>query len=164
MNPAGDLTITAHGDREIVMTRSFAAPRQLVFDAFTKPELLKRWLGVWNGWELAECDVDLRVGGAYRWLWRGPGGREMGAGGIYREIRPPERIVSTERFDDPWYEGEAVGTIELVERGGRTIMTHTMRYASRAARDGVLRSPMETGLQASYAMLDTVLGATAGTR
>lgn len=161
MTTAGDLTVTARSDREIVMTRSFAAPPQLVFDAFTKPELLKRWLGAWHDWELAVCDVDLRVGGAYRWIWRNASGEQMGASGTYREIVAPVRIVSTERFDDPWYPGEALGTLEFTARGGRTIVTQTMRYESRAARDAVLKTPMETGLEASYAALDKVLEAAA---
>ena len=83
-----------------------------------EPELLKRWLGVRNGWELATCEVDLTVGGAYRFVWRGPDGAEMGMGGVYREIVRPERLVSTERFDDPWYEGEAMAEIALVEHDG----------------------------------------------
>ena len=108
--------MTTPTEREIVMSRVFDAPRELVFEAWTKPELLKRWLGVRNGWELAECEVDLKVGGAYRFVWRGPDGAEMGMGGVYREIVAPERLVSTEKFDDPWYEGEALDTLAL--RGG----------------------------------------------
>ena len=108
-NPAA-LRITAQGDRELVMTREFAAPRQLVFDAWTKPALLKRWLGVHNGWRLDVCEVDLRVGGAYRFVWRGPDRAEMGMGGVYKEVVVPERFVSTERFDQSWYPGGAVGT------------------------------------------------------
>ena len=92
------------------MTRVFDAPRSLVFDAWTKPELLKRWLGVRGGWSMVVCEVDLKVGGTYRFVWRGPDKAEMGMGGVYREIVPPERLVATESFDDPWYPGEAFRT------------------------------------------------------
>src|ERR1700720_367482 len=104
MKNSGALQVTAQSDREIVMTRVFDAPRNLVFDAWTKPELLKRWLGVFGGWALAVCEIDLKVGGAYRYVWRGPDSAEMGMGGVYREIVPAERIVCTEVFDESWYE------------------------------------------------------------
>ena len=151
MKNPGALTVSAYGDREIVMTRVFAAPRQLVFDALTKPELLQRWLGVRGGWSLAVCEIDLKVGGAYRWVWRKDSkGIEMGARGVYREIVPPELIVCTESFDDPWYPGEALVTTVLVEQGGETTLRTTMRYESREARDVVLQSPMERGVAESY--------------
>jgi uncharacterized protein YndB with AHSA1/START domain len=151
------LKITTRGDRELVMTRAFDAPRHLVFEAYTRPEHLKRWLGVHSGWSLEVCDIDLRVGGAYRYLWRGPNGAEMGMRGIYREVVPPERLVATEVFDESWYPGEAVDTLELVERDGRTILTVTVRYESREARDAVLQSPMEQGVAAGYDKLAEVL-------
>src|SRR6266436_3804077 len=101
MMNTGTLEVTTPSDREIAMTRVFNAPRRLVFDAWTKPELLKRWLGVRGGWTFAVCEVDLKVGGTYRFVWRGPDGTEMGMGGGYREIAKPERVGSTEKFDDP---------------------------------------------------------------
>lgn len=140
MNTTETLQITTPSEREIAMTRVFDAPRELVFDAWTKPELLKRWLGVRNGWSLEVCEVDLKVGGAFRFVWRGPDGAEMGMGGVYREIVRPERLVSTERFDDPWYEGEALDTIELVEQDGKTTATTTVLYESHEIRDAVLES------------------------
>jgi uncharacterized protein YndB with AHSA1/START domain len=153
------LTVAARGDREIVMTRTFDAPRNLVFDAFTKPELLKRWLSGADGWSLAVCEVDLRVGGAYRYVWRHADGKEMGAGGVYREIQPPERLVFTERFDDPWYPGESLGTVLLTEEGGRTTLEQAMRYESPDARDAVLASPMESGVSQSYDRLAALVTA-----
>ena len=105
---AGNVTVEARGEREIVITRSFDAPRRLVFEALTRPELLKRWLGVFGGWSMAECEVDLRVGGEYRYLWKGPDGATMGMRGKYREIQPPERIVNNEKLEQPRYTGEAV--------------------------------------------------------
>jgi len=150
MKDAGKLEITTPSDREIAMTRTFDAPRPLVFEAFTRPELIKRWLGVRAGWTMPVCEVDLRVGGKYRYVWRGPKGNDMGMGGVFREIVAPERIVATEKFDDSWYAGEAVDTTVFVEKGGRTTVTMTVRYESKAARDGVLATPMATGVAESY--------------
>jgi uncharacterized protein YndB with AHSA1/START domain len=156
----GTLRVTTPTEREIAMTRVFDAPRNLVFEAYTKPELVKRWLGVHGGWSLAVCEIDLRVGGAYRYVWRGRDGAEMGMGGVYREVVVPERIVATERFDQSWYPGEAVSTIALVEQGGRTTLTLTVRYESREARDAVLRSPMEQGVAAGFDKLAELLAST----
>ena len=158
MKNVANLKIGARGDREIIMTRSFNAPRKLVFEAFTKPELVRRWLLGPPGWSMPVCEIDLRVGGKYRWVWRRDSdGTEMGMGGIYREIVVPERIVSTEKFDDAWYPGEALGTIQLVEQGGVTSLTQSVLYESREARDGVLKSPMESGVSASYDRLAELL-------
>ena len=151
------LKVEARGDREIVMTRVFDAPRRLVFDAFTKPELLKRWLTGPPGWTMPVCEIDLRVGGALRYLWRGPAGEEMGMSGVFREITPPDRIVGTEKFDQSWYPGEAVGTVVLTEQGGKTTLTQTIVYESREARNMVLKSPMEQGLGMSYNSLAALL-------
>jgi len=101
--------ISAPTETEIVMTRDFAAPRRLVFDALTKPELLRRWFGA-RGWNLVACEVDLRVGGAWRFISRGPGGAEMAHGGVYREVTAPERLVYTESYDDQWFPGESLVT------------------------------------------------------
>ena len=156
------LTLSAQGDREIVMTRTFDAPRSLVFDAFTKPELIRRWLLGPDGWSMPVCEVDLRVGGAYRYVWRrDKDGAEMGMGGVFREIVRPERIVSTEKFDEAWYPGEGVGTVVLTERAGLTTMTQTMAYESREARDAVLKSPMESGVSRSFDRLEEVVAAVA---
>ncbi len=161
MKESGTLKISAHGDRELVMTRVLNAPRSLVFDAFTKPELVKRWLIGPDGWSMPVCEIDLRVGGSYRYVWRNDrDGSAMGMGGIYREIVVPERLVSTEKFDEAWYPGEAVGTVVFVEQGGKTTVTQTVRYDSRETRDGVLKSPMESGVAASYDRLEALFGAT----
>ena len=159
MKDSGALKVTARSDREIVMTRIFDAPRNLVFDAYTKPELLKRWLGVFGGYSMPVCEVDLRVGGAYRFVWRGPDGAEMGVRGVYREVVRPERLVHTEKFDEAWYPGESLITTVLAEQGGKTTLTVTMRYESREARDAVLKSPMESGVAQSYDKLAVLLAA-----
>src|SRR5438552_19195158 len=98
MKSAAPLQLTAPGEREIVMTRVLDAPRKLVFDAFTKPELLKQWLLGPPGWSMPVCEIDLRIGGRYRYVWRrDTDGTEMGCGGVYCEIVPPERLVHTEQ-------------------------------------------------------------------
>jgi uncharacterized protein YndB with AHSA1/START domain len=154
----GNLKLTIQGDREIVMTRVFDAPRRLVFDAFTKPELVKQWLLGPPGWSMPVCEIDLKVGGKYRYVWRQDSdGSEMGMGGVYREIVPQERIVCTEMFDVAWYAGEAVGTLVLSEQGGKTTITQTVLYQSREARDAVLKSGMEKGVAASYDRLQQLL-------
>jgi len=154
----GQLKVTMPSDREIAMTRVFDAPRTLVFDAHTKPELVKRWLLGPPGWTMPVCEIDLRVGGKYRWVWRSDNdGSTMGIGGVYREIVAPERLVTSERFDEAWYPGEGLNTLVLVEKGGRTTLTQTMRYESKEARDAVLKSGMEKGVEASYDRLGELL-------
>lgn len=148
MMETGTLRVTLPSEREIAMRRVFDAPRQLVFDAYTKPELLKRWAGGPPGWNLVVCEVDLRVGGAWRWVIEGPDGQMMGLGGVYLDVVPPERLVSTEAYDEPWYEGEATSMILLVEQDGKTTLTTTVRYASQTVRDGVLKAGMTQGFAA----------------
>jgi uncharacterized protein YndB with AHSA1/START domain len=155
------LTITTPTDREIAMTRVFDAPRRLVYDAYTKPEILKRWFGAFGGWSLAVCEIDLRVGGSYRWVWRRSSGAEMGVSGVYLEVVPGERIVSTEQFDEPWYEGEGIVTVAFVESSGKTTLTLTVRYASKDVRDAVLKSRMEEGVSASFDKLAELLATSA---
>jgi len=158
MTNEGNLKVTARGDREILMTRDFDAPRTMVFDAFTKPELVKRWMLGPGGWSMPVCEIDLRVGGAYRYVWRKAGVPDMGMGGVYREIVVPERFVATEKFDQAWYQGEAVGTLVLIEQGGKTTVTQTMLYESPETRDTVLKSGMEKGVKSSYDRLAELLG------
>ena len=151
------LKLEARGDREIVMTRTFNAPRRLVFDAFSKPELVRQWLLGPPGWSMPVCEIDFRVGGRYRYVWRRDDGDQMGMGGVYQEIVAPERIVANEKFDQSWYPGEAVDTIELVEQNGKTLLTQTVLYESREAREVVLQSPMESGVAIGYDRLDALV-------
>jgi uncharacterized protein YndB with AHSA1/START domain len=158
MTKTNVLEVKPRGEREIVMTRAFDAAKQLVYDAWTKPELVKRWLTGPDGWTMPVCEIDLRVGGAYRYEWKKEShGAAMGMGGTYQEIVPGERIVATERFDDPWYPGDAVVTTTWEERGGKTTVTTVVQYASKEARDGVLASPMESGVAAGYDRLERLL-------
>jgi uncharacterized protein YndB with AHSA1/START domain len=156
MKYTGTLAIAARGDREIVMTRLFNAARAMVFEAFTTPALMKRWMrGIDE--TLAICEIDFRVGGAYRSVWRDAKGGGMSAAGLYREIDAPRRFVATERFDPPWYEGEALVTLTFVERDGGTEVTTTLRYESTGARDGVMKTSMASGVTASYDRLAVIL-------
>ena len=155
MSGVTTLTVTTPTDYEVVMTRIFDAPRTLVFEALTNLALLKRWFGVFSGWALAVCEIDLRVGGAFRFVWRNSNGAVMGMRGFYREIVVPECIVHTESFDD--YPSEALATTTLVERDGQTTLTSTIRYETKEIRDAVLKSGMEKGVTASYENLDRLL-------
>ncbi|HEV3197171.1 MAG TPA: SRPBCC family protein [Bryobacteraceae bacterium] len=154
MKNTGTLRVTTPTDREIVLTRVFDAPRHMVFEAFTKPELLKRWFGP-RGYSLVVCEVDLRVGGGFRFVLRGPDGRDMGMRGVYREIVPPERSVHIESFDD--YPGESQVTAVFVEEGGKTTLTATVLYPSPEVRDIVLKTGMEHGAAESYDRLAEIL-------
>jgi uncharacterized protein YndB with AHSA1/START domain len=158
MKNTGSLKVTTPTDREIVMTRVFNAPRQLVYEAFTRPELMKRWFGP-RGWSLVVCEIDLKVGGTFRFVLRGPDGRDLGMRGVYRELAPPERSVHVESFDD--FPGESIVTTVLVEHEGKTIFTATVIYPSKEIRDAVIQSGMEHGAAESYDKLAEVLTATA---
>jgi len=153
----GQLSVEARGEREIVFTREFNAPRVLVFEAHSKPEHVQRWLLGPAGWTMPVCEIDFRERGRYRYVWRHADGREMAMGGIFREIVAPERIVTTELFDEDWTGGEAVTTIVLTERGSRTVMVNTVVYATREARDGALATPMADGMETGYGRLDELL-------
>ncbi len=156
------MTLTTPSDREVEVTRSFHAPRALVFDAYTVPDLVKRWFGGPEGWSLADCEIDLRVGGQWRYVLRHSEGMEMGFGGTYLEVVRPERLVSTERFDQPWYPGEGHNTIVLSEQDGVTTLTMTVRYESKEARDIALSTPMESGLAAGFDSLEAFMATEVG--
>jgi len=155
MTDTGSLKITTPTDREIVMTRTFNAPRQLVFEAMIQPELLKRWLLGPPGWEMADCELAGEVGGAYRWAWRHADGQTMSLHGVFREWTPPARTVCTQVMEG--MPGETLVTSVLAEQGGKTTLTTTVLYASREARDAALRTGMEHGVAASYNRLAELL-------
>lgn len=154
MKNTGTLQVSTPTDREIVMTRVFDAPRAMVFDAFSKPELLKQWFGP-RGWSLSVCEVDLKVGGGFRFVLRGPDGKTMGMRGVYKEIQAPERSVHMESYDD--YPGESQVTAVFVEKSGKTTLTATVLYPSPEIRDMVLKSGMEHGAAESYDKLAEML-------
>lgn len=157
MNGSATLNVSRPSDREIVMSRVFNAPRALVFDAFTKPELVKRWLGP-REWSLVECAIDLKVGGAYRFGFQGPDGVAMTVQGVYREVMPPARLVNTETYDDPSW-GELLVTMDFVEHSGKTTLTSTVLHPSKEIRDA--NAGMEQGAAESYNRLDEYLASVA---
>lgn len=158
MTSHGKLKVTTPSDREIAMTRSFDAAPSMLFEAFTRPELMKRWLYGPDRWTLAVCDIDLRPGGDLRYEWHGPDGEVMGLSGEFREVVPPERLVHTELFDEDWTGGETLVTTTFTEdEPGRTTVTMTVRYASKEAREGALESPMAEGMEMGYARLERLL-------
>ncbi len=161
------LNVTTPTDLEIVMTREFDAPRQLVWDAMTRPELMRRWMFMPPGWTWAECEMDVRVGGKFRWAWNGHDGAiAMTISGEHREVNPPAKIVHTERMEmgpgqsdcgpscdnnEVW---ELLSTLELTEVAGRTRMRMTLLFPSKQARDAAVASGMEHGMAAGYDSLD----------
>jgi uncharacterized protein YndB with AHSA1/START domain len=147
--------VTTPSDREIVLTRLFDAPRHLVFEAMTRPEHIKRWWGnLGDGYSVPVCEVDLRPGGAWRFVNRHPKG-DAEFYGVYREITPPERVVFTEIFA-PFPDAESVVTAVYTEENGKTRLTATCLYPSLEVRDMVLQTGMEKGAAASYNRLEEV--------
>ena len=159
MKIIGKFSITPVGETDIVMKRTFNAPRHLIFDAFTKPELIQQWLLGPDGWTMPVCEVDLRPGGKYRYVWhKDKTDCNMGISGTFHEILKNEKLVHTEQFDEPWYPGECIITTTFTEQNGETTVTQTMHMSSKEARDGVLKTGMETGVARSYDRLEEVLG------
>jgi uncharacterized protein YndB with AHSA1/START domain len=150
------LNVATPSDTEIVMTRVFDAPRGLVFDAYTKPAMLRGWLGGAE-WTLDVCEVDLRVGGGYRWTWHNAKGKQICERGTYREIVPGAGIVAASAFDEPWYPGNCVEAIAFASQGDATVLTTTLRYDTREARDIALNAGLTRGVTESYQRLDAVL-------
>jgi uncharacterized protein YndB with AHSA1/START domain len=151
-----ELVMTMPSEREIVLARDFDAPRSMVFDAFTRTELVKRWYGA-KGWRLVGCELDLRVGGRYRFESHGPAGAVMVQSGTYQKITRPARLVVTELFDDQSYPGESLITHEFTERAGRTTVTTTILFATEQGRGIVLGYPMARGVGESYDRLSELL-------
>jgi uncharacterized protein YndB with AHSA1/START domain len=147
--------LTTPSDREITITRLFDAPRRLVFEAMTNAEHVRRWWGCLDDrYSVTICEIDLRPGGAWRFVGRGPSG-EFAFHGVYHEIAAPERIVYTEIFE-PFPDVESVVTQLLTEEGGKTRLTVTSMYPSLEVRNMVLETGMETGAAISYDRLDDV--------
>jgi uncharacterized protein YndB with AHSA1/START domain len=154
MSP-GDLTITTPSDREVAMTRTFDAPRRLVFEAWTNPKHVPQWMLGPEDWTMPVCEIDLRPGGAWHFVWRKADGTEMAMGGVYREVTPPERLVSTEKWGPEW--PETINTLTLSEKDGKTTVTNTILYPSKDARDAALKTGMKDGAIQSFERLDALL-------
>lgn len=148
------VTITTPSDRETVVTREFNAPAALVFDAITKADLIKRWYGATT--PLDSCESDPRVGGKWRFAFTA-GGKQMAKYGVYDEIDPPHRFVRSERYEG-WDEYEAVMTVDLVERNGKTTMTQSFLFPTQELRDQVMKIGLTPqGMSSFYERLDTLL-------
>ena len=159
--------VTLPSERELEVTRSFRAPRALVYKAYTEPELVKRWLLGPPGWSMPVCEMDVRVGGRYRWRWRNDAdGNEFGFAGTFREVQPASRLVHTEGHDPGTVGGEypgneAIVTVTFSEVGGVTTVTTLIDFGSKEARDAAMSTGMTDGMEQSYQLLDHLLNSQA---
>ena len=153
--------VSTPSDTELLIRRSFDAPRRLVFACLKEPEYVRAWLLGPEGWTMPVCEIDFRVGGKYRYEWANADGRRMGMGGVYREIVAPERIVAAELFDVDWTGGETTNTSTLTESRGVTTLAIRVTYATRQARDGALATGMTEGMEAGFQRLETLLASMA---
>jgi len=158
MKTTDTLTITTLTDREVAMTRVFDAPRRLVFEAWTNPKHVPQWLLGPDGWTMPVCEIDLRPGGSWHFVWRKSNGTEMAMSGEYREVTPPERIVNTERWGPEW--PETLNTLVFTEENGKTRMTLTILYPSKEARDAAIKTGMSDGASQSFDRLESYLAST----
>lgn len=156
MKSSAALEITTPTEREVVLKRIFDASRELVFDALTTPELLKRWYGP-TGWTLILCEIDLKVGGNWHFVVERPDGKKIGQKGVYHEVIRPERIVNTESWED-WDPGETLVRTTLVEIDQKTTLTSTSLFPSQEVRDIILKSGLDDGAKQSYQRLADLLG------
>lgn len=156
--------VSLPGDTDVRVTRSFNAPRALVWEAYTTPELMQRWLLGYPGWTMPVCEMDVRVGGKFRWVWEfEEDGKRFGFHGEFREVDEPARIVHTEVFDPGDIggsmdeAGEARVTLTFTEKGGITTLTTLIDYGSQEARDAAMSTGMTDGMEASYQQLEVLL-------
>ncbi|MGZ8376036.1 MAG: SRPBCC family protein [Gemmatirosa sp.] len=160
---AHPIDVTLPSDTEVRVTRVFDAPRRLVYECHTEPELVKRWLLGPPGWTMPVCEIDLRVGGRYRYVWRSDAdGAQFGFSGEFREIAAPERIVHSERFEPgaDWAGSmmdESIVTMTLTEEDGRTTLVMHMRYPTAAIRDQAVATGMTDGMAQSYDRLEEMM-------
>ena len=147
--------LTLPTEREVVMTRVFNAPRRLVWEAWTDPKHIPQWMTGPAGWTMPICELDLRPGGAWHFVWRGADGTDMEMSGVYKEITPPERLVATESWGGDW--PETLNTLTLTEENGKTTLTNRILYASQEARNAALKTGMESGVVESFDRLEGYL-------
>jgi uncharacterized protein YndB with AHSA1/START domain len=155
--------VTQPSEREVRVTRSFKAPKALVYRAYTEPELLQRWLLGPPGWSMPMCEMDVRVGGAFTWRWRSnENASEFGFTGVFREVQPASKLVHTEAYDpgtvgsaDPGQ--DALVTVTFTEDGGLTTVTTVIDFGSKEARDAAVATGMTGGMEQSYQLLDRLL-------
>ncbi len=153
--------VTFPNDRQVRVVRSFRAPRALVYRTYTEPALVRRWMLGMPGWTMPVCEMDVRVGGAFRWRWRSDAdGKEFGFAGVYQEVVAPKRLVNTEAYDPGDVGGdmgEALITTEFTESAGITTLTTLIEYPSREVRDAAVATGMTDGMEVSYQMMDRLL-------
>ncbi len=157
MQPMRDrLQVQMQGDCEIAFTRDFRAPAAVLWRALTEAELVMRWLWA-DGIPMVTCEMDVVVGGRFRWVWRRPDGTDMGVGGRFLQVEAPLRLVNTELFDDDWTDGETMVVQALQPLSPQTTrLAMVVRYTTAAARDRALASPMAEGMDDAYAKLDSM--------
>jgi|SRR5215211_5847700 len=157
MTSSGTATVTLPADDQILITREFAAPKHLVYKAWTTPELVRRWWTARRG-EMTTCEIDLRVGGMWRYAMVADGGFEVAFHGEYREIVPNERLVSTEVYEGipDAEENAALDTLTLTEANGRTTLTVLVQHRTKEGRDAHIESGMEAGMQDAMDLLEQV--------
>jgi uncharacterized protein YndB with AHSA1/START domain len=160
MQEPSTLEVTTPSDREIVMRRVFNAPRRLVFEAWNNPKYVPQWMLGPPGWTMPVCEIDLRPGGAWHFVWRQADGTEMEMHGVYREVKAPERVVSTESWGGDW--PETLNTVVFAEELGKTSVAITVLYPSKEARDAALATGMAKGVGMSYDLLAKLLASMAG--
>jgi len=155
--------VTLPSDREVKVTRSFNAPRALVYRAYTEPALVQRWLLGPPGWSMPVCEMDIRVGGRYRWRWRSDkDASEFGFAGTFREVQPRSKLVHTQAYDpgtvgNAHPESEAIVSVTFTEDGGMTTVTTLIDFGSKEARDAAVATGMTDGMEQSYQLLDGLL-------
>ena len=160
--------VTLPSEREVQVARSFRAPKELVYRAYTEPQLVQRWLLGPPGWAMPVCEMDVRVGGKYRWRWRSDqDGNEFGFMGTFREVLPASRLVHTEAYDpgtvgDGYPDKEAIVTVSFTEDAGVTTVVTLVDFGSKEARDAAVATGMTEGMEQSYQLLDALLGDQAG--
>ncbi|HLK05722.1 MAG TPA: SRPBCC family protein [Candidatus Acidoferrum sp.] len=151
----GAMSVTTPSDREILLTRVFNAPRHLVWEAWTSPKHLPKWMLGPDGWTMIVCEIDLRPGGERRLVWSHTNGDRMEILGVFQEVKPPEKLVATESWGGPW--PETLVTLDLTEKDGVTTATMTILYPSLEARDAALNSGMKQGMALSFNRLEAHL-------
>jgi len=160
MNNAATFKVTTPSDREIVMSRVFDAPRKRVFEAWTNPKIVPLWLLGPDGWTMPVCEIELRPGGSWHFVWRKADGAQMEMRGVYKMVKPPEKLVSTESWGGEW--PETLNTLEFTEEKGKTTLTHTALYPSREDRDKALQTGMTKGVTRSFDRLEDLLASKGG--
>ncbi len=152
------LQVSTPNDTDLVVTRSFAASRALLFDCHTRPELVRRWMLGPDGWTMPVCEIDLRPGGKFRYVWRKEGTPDLHMSGEFLEIDPSSRIVHVERFDEDWAGGEQTTvTTVFEEKAGRTRVHMTIRFSSKAVREAAMATGMTDGMNTGYDRLEAIL-------